>query len=301
MGHTFKRHLSYSIKFLSGCSLGAEAISVAALPLYFDKFYDLANGIAHTGISTGLMLLPPLTQYLLDTYGWRGAFLILGGLNLNLIVCGMLLRPIQTKKSFLISNVEKNYQSVNSGSSLEQEELEIPTRDSNSLELSIKDRLDLDLLFNFDFITLLCIAAATGYFFTGWVVYFVPHLLVYGFKSRQAAFLATIGGVGNLVGTLAFPVSTRYLSGKVVLYIGALIAAVGLAIDPAMSILQSHCGMMISSFLVNVGFALTDCGIFKEVVNVVEEQKFATAFNWMFVMYSAGALSSGFLSGKLFD
>ena len=34
----------------------------------------------------------PLTQVLLDTYGWRGAMLLLGGLGFNLVWAGALVR-----------------------------------------------------------------------------------------------------------------------------------------------------------------------------------------------------------------
>lgn len=47
-------------------------------------------GAAGTGIGT--FVYAPLTQWLLDTYGWRGATLILGGTLLNVCVCGCLMR-----------------------------------------------------------------------------------------------------------------------------------------------------------------------------------------------------------------
>lgn len=47
-------------------------------------------GAAGTGIGT--FVYAPLTQWLIDTYGWRGATLILGGTLLNMCVCGCLMR-----------------------------------------------------------------------------------------------------------------------------------------------------------------------------------------------------------------
>ncbi|XP_070567597.1 monocarboxylate transporter 9-like isoform X2 [Ptychodera flava] len=38
------------------------------------------------------MAFPPLYQILIDSYGWRGAFLIIAGMNSNIIVCGLLMR-----------------------------------------------------------------------------------------------------------------------------------------------------------------------------------------------------------------
>lgn len=42
-----------------------------------------------------LSSLAPLNQYLLTMYGWRGTFLILGGLMLNCCVAGALMRPVR--------------------------------------------------------------------------------------------------------------------------------------------------------------------------------------------------------------
>ena len=39
------------------------------------------------------MAIPPLMVYTLDTYGLEGTLLIMGGITLNLCVCGMLFRP----------------------------------------------------------------------------------------------------------------------------------------------------------------------------------------------------------------
>lgn len=43
-------------------------------------------------------ILTPLFQLLIDSYSWRGALLILGGIQFNLCVCGMLLRPLKATR-----------------------------------------------------------------------------------------------------------------------------------------------------------------------------------------------------------
>ncbi|XP_072014757.1 monocarboxylate transporter 12-like [Amphiura filiformis] len=279
---------------LIGFTFGAEAITTAALPLYFGRYYDLANAITHAGLSIGLIILPPLTQFLLDTYGWRGTLLVLGALNLNLVVSGALLRPLQTRVTRSLYKTDRDYHSINGRSftSIQKQLTDI------SKVMSIIKLMDLDLFLNFDFITLCCIYTATGYFFTGWVIYFVPHCQNIGFSPHESAFLATMGGVGNLIGTIVFPIVAKYLSGKVILYVSAIITALGLVMDPVMAAFHSYIGIMMSSFAVNFGYAVTDCCMFKELVAVVEEKKFSTAVNVLFVGYSIGSMSSGFLSGK---
>lgn len=60
---------------------------------YFDKRKGLANSMANVGGSIGSLVFPLLIRYLLDTYGLRGALMIVSGLLLNLIATGALMRP----------------------------------------------------------------------------------------------------------------------------------------------------------------------------------------------------------------
>ncbi|TSK14821.1 Monocarboxylate transporter 4 [Bagarius yarrelli] len=74
--------------------------SLIMLNRYFSEKRPLANGLAAAGSPVALCCLSPLGQILQYKYGWRGGFLILGGLLLNCCACGALMRPlIAPKKS----------------------------------------------------------------------------------------------------------------------------------------------------------------------------------------------------------
>lgn len=64
---------------------------------YFFHRRPIANGIAMAGSPVFLSTLAPLNSWLYDAFGWRGSFLILGGLLLNCCVAGSLMRPIGPK------------------------------------------------------------------------------------------------------------------------------------------------------------------------------------------------------------
>lgn len=66
--------------------------------LYFEKKRPVANALASAGECILTFVLTPLFQLLIDSYSWRGALLILGGLQLHLCVCGMLLRPLKASR-----------------------------------------------------------------------------------------------------------------------------------------------------------------------------------------------------------
>lgn len=63
------------------------------LGLYFDRRRPLANGLAAAGSPVFLSALSPLGQQLLEHFGWRGGFLVLGGLLLHCCACGAVMRP----------------------------------------------------------------------------------------------------------------------------------------------------------------------------------------------------------------
>ncbi|XP_035253195.1 monocarboxylate transporter 4-like [Anguilla anguilla] len=69
--------------------------SLIMLNRYFSARRPLANGLAAAGSPVLLCCLSPLGQALQQHYGWRGGFLILGGLLLNCCVCGALMRPLE--------------------------------------------------------------------------------------------------------------------------------------------------------------------------------------------------------------
>ncbi|XP_023024407.2 monocarboxylate transporter 9 [Leptinotarsa decemlineata] len=78
---------------LSGLGLGlCYVTAVVSIAFWFDKKRTLAVGIGASGTGVGTFVFAPLTNLLIHEFGWRGTTLILGGLFLNMCVCGMLMR-----------------------------------------------------------------------------------------------------------------------------------------------------------------------------------------------------------------
>lgn len=68
--------------------------SLIMLNRYFNEKRPLANGLSAAGSPVALCCLSPLGQVLQYHYGWRGGFLILGGILLNCCVCAALMKPL---------------------------------------------------------------------------------------------------------------------------------------------------------------------------------------------------------------
>lgn len=72
---------------------------VATVMANFTRRRALALGLGFSSIGLSSFAFNPLFQLLVETYAWRGALLILGGLSLNIIPCGALIRPQRRSKA----------------------------------------------------------------------------------------------------------------------------------------------------------------------------------------------------------
>uniref|UniRef100_A0A3Q3B4G7 Solute carrier family 16 member 3b n=1 Tax=Kryptolebias marmoratus TaxID=37003 RepID=A0A3Q3B4G7_KRYMA len=93
-------HIYLSTGVITGLGLALNfQPSLIMLNRYFSEKRPLANGLSAAGSPVALCCLSPLGQVLQYQYGWRGGFLILGGLLLNCCVCGALMKPLVPPKS----------------------------------------------------------------------------------------------------------------------------------------------------------------------------------------------------------
>lgn len=56
---------------------------------YFVKLRGLANGLCISGSALGSIFLPPILRILLDSFGYRGACLIMGAITLNCFIAAL--------------------------------------------------------------------------------------------------------------------------------------------------------------------------------------------------------------------
>ncbi|KAK9508620.1 hypothetical protein O3M35_006141 [Rhynocoris fuscipes] len=92
--------LFFTFGILAGFGLSlCYVAAVVIVAYYFDSKRSFATGLSVCGSGIGTFVFAPVTQFLLNEYGWRGTTLILAGLFLNLCVCGMLMRDLEWTKA----------------------------------------------------------------------------------------------------------------------------------------------------------------------------------------------------------
>ncbi|NXI54296.1 MOT2 protein, partial [Chloroceryle aenea] len=81
--------------FLQGLGISfswTPAISIVSH--YFSRKRALANAIASAGECAFAFTFGPFFQWLISQYGWKGALLIIGAIQLNICAFGILMRPL---------------------------------------------------------------------------------------------------------------------------------------------------------------------------------------------------------------
>lgn len=67
---------------------------------YFKKKRALATGIAVCGSGIGGFVFAPLSQFLIETYTWKGAMWVISAIALNGVVVAGLLRPLEHHSNY---------------------------------------------------------------------------------------------------------------------------------------------------------------------------------------------------------
>jgi MFS family permease len=154
--------------------------SMGAVQRWFIKRRGFASGLASSGIGAGALVGPPLAAFLIGTWGWRDAYLVLGGLAL-IIGAGMAL---------LIQNDPRERGLGPDGEPIAKE-----TESTQAPGSSI-----LDAIKSGRFIALYaaCLACSFGVFVP--FVHLTPYATDHGIAKTSAVLLVSVIGIGSTVG-----------------------------------------------------------------------------------------------------
>ena len=85
---------------IAGSGIGVSSITAMAIIVdHFDKWTGLAFGFVCVGTGLGNLIYPFIVESLIHGYGWRGSLILLGGITLNLCVCGAMMFPMKKKSN----------------------------------------------------------------------------------------------------------------------------------------------------------------------------------------------------------
>ncbi|XP_038140851.1 monocarboxylate transporter 13 [Cyprinodon tularosa] len=278
-------HLYLTMGLISGLGWGLVFTPMLATVMAnFTRRRALAVGLGFSSIGLSSFAFNPLFQLLVETYAWRGALLILGGLSLNIVVCGALIRPECSSKA--PAKVES--QSKQSCSDMLQ-------RVSSYLEVSLLcERPYLTYTLGVTFFNF-------GYF----VPYFhlVAHSRQVGFSEYRAAFIMSAAGVTDIFGRIASGWFSDLGHFRIIhlLTLWTVLAGTFIILLPVSSLSGSYTALMIISLL--YGFcsgALTSL-VFAVVPMIMGVERMMGGLGLLQLIESSAGLLGTPLSGWLRD
>ncbi|XP_022098550.1 monocarboxylate transporter 13-like isoform X2 [Acanthaster planci] len=315
---------------VAGIGLGlALTPSLVMISRYFDKRYSMANGLAYSGSGVGILTLAPLSQVLIDTYGWRGALSIIGAMCLHVTACGALLRPLRGydhgKKDEEKHAIGRRYQRIPSNcdengidSCADTEEdtitpgamgLSEPEKECkrsccrsccSSCWESSEGILGLSLFTEPPFVLLMVVQFCGRFTYMGWLIYLIPHAIEKGISPIDATFLASVAGVTNIIARASHGVlvDRKCLTATQLLAVAAILAAVSLLLDPVLNTFNTLTAASLAYGLASGIYFPISVVVVKEAVNPA---KFANALGWSYGFAGVGRMLAGFVTGWLFD
>ncbi|XP_056468444.1 monocarboxylate transporter 13-like isoform X1 [Gadus chalcogrammus] len=266
---------------------------VATVMAHFTRRRTLALGVGFTGVGVSSFVFAPLFQYMLDNFGWRGSLLILGGLSLNIVPCGALIRPTR-KKAPPPPKAGGKADNGGGGSGASA---------FRSLLRRVYRYLELSLLAHGPFLTY---TLAITFFNAG---YFVPyvHLVAHsrqaGYSEYRAAFVMSATGAADIVGRVAAGWLTDLGRARLVHMLTGWTGLTGvfIVLMPLASVAGSY-GLLLG-FGLGYGFcagALTSL-VFAGVPEIVGMGRMVGALGLLSMLESVGGLLGPPLSGYLRD
>ena len=260
---------------------------IVALARAFKQNFALANGISSTGGAVGMIVLPPLTERMVDAYGWRGAMLIHSGISFHLAVAGMLVRPHQ-----------QQYKSVPGDDNSDEIPLDNNESKYKCCDWNICSMLQCDVFIEYPglvrYLTAFSLYATP---WTAWMIFLVPDALNKGLTAQSGALLSTMGGVGTFIGRIIHSpfIDHHILSADQLFVILCIMCAVSFLVDPY---LDSYALLLVSA--VNVGIATG--GLYSICIiltkNAVENDVFLVeAIAWMQFTFGLAKIGGGPLAG----
>ncbi|XP_039259797.2 monocarboxylate transporter 2-like [Styela clava] len=183
---------------------------MAQINIYFCRWRGIANGIAATGSSVGSMLIPILAQYLIYTYGWRGALIVFAGIELNICVFASLVRPISTVTAKQMPKY-KNLQYADKATNLDEIQamtvsLEVldyiqQAEEQNVVDVNKSKAARVLKLLNDYWLLMLLACAEFGIGLCGYhpIIFMVPFAKDLGCTNEQAVLLLFMTAIGDAI------------------------------------------------------------------------------------------------------
>jgi len=279
-------HLFVTYSLLLAIGTGAiYPVSISTVNRWFIRRRGLALGIVNSGATVGLMAMGPFAAYIVSTYGWQTAALIIGLMALFIVApCSLLLRRSPSE----IAAIPKDEALELTGhGSHEGKQYNGP--EGLSLSQAVRTR-------NFWLLSLMLFMFACCAYLV--MAHLVRHVIDLGISPIQAASLLSFIGGGGLVGKLLMGRAADYIGTKRAYIVCPLLMAGAMLL-----LVKSSDFWMFYLFATALGFAfgalgVTNAALFGDVFGL---RHLGVIMGAAEVCWQAGAAIGPLLGGYIFD
>ncbi|NXB26755.1 MOT2 protein, partial [Rhagologus leucostigma] len=259
---------------------------------YFYKKRPIANGLAMAGSPVFLSTLAPLNQFLFNAFGWKGSFLILGGLLLNCCVAGSLMRPVGPKK---VAPVKKDVEKGTGDSTLHK-------NNKKSCWQTMNKYLDLSLFKHRGFLIYLSgnVIMFIGFFAP--IVFLAPYAKHKGIDEYSAAFLLSILAFVDMFArpSMGLVANSRFIRPKIQYFFSFAVLYNGVC-HILCPLAKNYTGLVIYAVFFGFAFGMVSSVLFETLMDLVGAARFSSAVGLVTIVECCPVLIGPPLGGWLVD
>ncbi|XP_070766460.1 monocarboxylate transporter 2-like isoform X2 [Enoplosus armatus] len=285
-------HLYLCVGVIGGFGLAFNLQpALTIIGTYFQTKRPLANGLAMTGSPVVLFSLAPLNQFLFDSFGWRGSFLILGSIVLNCCVAGSLMRP-----------VNKNAQPKPKTHPPESNRLTEENPNESSSQGCVHKFIDLSLFRHRGFLIYLIGNVVMFFGFFAPVVFLAPYAKHQGIDEYSAAFLLSIFALVDMFirPATGFIGNTKWIRPRIQYFFSFAVSYNGLC-HLLCPLASGYVGLVIYAVFFGLGFGMVSALLFEVLMDLVGAHRFSSAVGLVTIIECGPVLLGPPISGSLVD
>ncbi|KAG8450878.1 hypothetical protein GDO86_003228 [Hymenochirus boettgeri] len=274
---------------------------------YFFKKRPIANGLAMAGSPVFLSTLAPLNQYLYSIFGWRGSFLILGGLLLNCCVAGSLMRPIGPKPENQKKVTKEVLEEAGKSSSKEDRDankdlIDGKAKTKPTVFQTINKFLDLSLFTHRGFLLYLSGHMIMFFGLFAPLVFLSNYAKSKNISPESAAFLLSILAFVDMVArpSMGLVANTKWVRPKIQYFFAVAVLYNGIC-HLLVPLSTSYTGFCIYAGFFGFAFGWLSSVLFETLMDLVGAQRFSSAVGLVTIVECCPVLLGPPLLGKLND
>ncbi|XP_078423963.1 monocarboxylate transporter 2-like isoform X1 [Cetorhinus maximus] len=275
--------------------------SLTMIGKYFYKKRPIANGLAMAGSPVFLSTLAPLNQYLVNVFGWRGSFFILGAILLNCCVAGSLMRPLQPTKPIATKDAQfstiKKDESKDVGDGLLQKK----KKRLRVFEV-LNNHLDLSLFKHRGFLIYLSGNVIMFFGFFAPIVFLAPYAKHMGIDEYSAAFLLSILAFIDMFArpSMGLLANSRWVRPKIQYFFSFAVFYNGFC-HVMCPLASSFTGLVVYTVFFGFAFGMVSAVLFETLMDLVGAKRFSSAVGLVTIVECCPVLVGPPLAGLLVD